>query len=416
MVILGAERAVEHRGYDAVGERAARRFPAPRVLESLLDIVDGVGKLYGSAKVVSLARIGGEVRKLREGEVDLYDPAAGVPPLDVANEVIGQIFPSELLEERDPGVRRRHNHVGLQLLTTLEHYAPYTSLSLQNTLDGRVGPYLRAELLRRTPEGVGDGPHTSPGISPGAEAEACVPDLMVHQHIRRPRGRRSGPRPDNAVHRHRTLYLRRLEPVVEQIPGAHRHEPGELPDPRHVKTPHPPRQRQLIQDVKGMPGPYPGRCRQQQGLHDRRQLSKPLPPLPVRLRVLAREPRERLVVFPGVYPRHGQGPPIRERVVRRSHRIDLVPVMLQAQLVDDAPGHQTHHVGVGGDVELGGLLPGRVGGGRPADLVTGLEYHRPQPVAGEISPRGQPIVPPADDYGLVTATHRPLLPQACDQY
>src|ERR671910_486418 len=143
---------------------------------------------------------------------------------------------------------------------------------------------------------------------------------------------------------------------------------------------------------------------------------KPFPPLPVCLRVLAREPRERLVVFLGVYPCHGQGPPIRERVVRRSHRIDLVPVMLQAQLVDDAPGHQTHHVRVRGDVELRGFLPGRVGGGRPTDLVTGLEHHRPQPVAGEISPRGQPVVPPADDYGLVTAAHHPLLPQACDQY
>src|SRR5215208_8259213 len=174
MIILGAERAVEHRGYDAVGERAARRFPAPRVLESLLDIVDGVGKLYGSAKVVSLARIGGEVRKLREGEVDLYDPAAGVPPLDVADEVIGQLPAPELLQEGDPRVRRRHNDVGLKLLAALEHHARYAPVSLQNTLDRRVGPYLSAELLRRTPQGVGDSPHTSPRVSPVAEAQAGV--------------------------------------------------------------------------------------------------------------------------------------------------------------------------------------------------------------------------------------------------
>src|SRR5829696_1307548 len=46
VVPLGAERAVEHRGYHTVRERPARRLPAPRILESLLDVVDGVGQLY----------------------------------------------------------------------------------------------------------------------------------------------------------------------------------------------------------------------------------------------------------------------------------------------------------------------------------------------------------------------------------
>src|SRR5215210_4138267 len=61
MVLLGAERAVEHRGYDAVGERPARRLPTPRVLESLLDVVDGVGQLYGPAQVLPRTGVGGEV-------------------------------------------------------------------------------------------------------------------------------------------------------------------------------------------------------------------------------------------------------------------------------------------------------------------------------------------------------------------
>src|SRR5215207_9636522 len=138
---------------------------------------------------------------------------------------MGQVFLSELLEKRDPRVCCRHDEVGLKLLTALEHHTRYAPVSLQNTLDRRVGPYLRAELLSRTPEGVGDGPHTSPRISPGAEAEACVPDLVVHQHIRRPRRRRTGPRPYNAVDGRRALYLRRFEPVVEQVPGAHGHKP-----------------------------------------------------------------------------------------------------------------------------------------------------------------------------------------------
>src|SRR5688500_6941607 len=43
VIALGAERAVEHRRYDPVGERPARRYPAPCVLERLLDVVDRVG-------------------------------------------------------------------------------------------------------------------------------------------------------------------------------------------------------------------------------------------------------------------------------------------------------------------------------------------------------------------------------------
>src|SRR3712207_2152525 len=130
----------------------------------------------------------------------------------------------------------------LQLLAIREHHAGYAPVSLQDTLDRGVGPYLGAERLRRTPQGVGNGPHASPRVSPGAETQARVPDLVVHQDVRRPGGRRTGPRPDNPVHRHRALYLRRLEPVVEQVPGAHRHQPGEFAHPRHVQTPHPPRQ------------------------------------------------------------------------------------------------------------------------------------------------------------------------------
>jgi hypothetical protein len=168
-----------------------------------------------------------------------------------------------MLQECDPRVRRRHHDIGLQLLAAFEDHAHYAPVSLQDTLDRCVDPYLRAELLCRTLQGFGDGPHTSPWVSPGAETEAGVPDLVVHQDVRRPRGRRTSPCPDDAVDRHRTLYLRRLEPVVEQVPGAHRHQSGEFAHPRHVEAPHPPRQLELIHEVERMPGPYLRRRRQQ---------------------------------------------------------------------------------------------------------------------------------------------------------
>src|SRR5215211_4258545 len=142
VVPLWAERAVEDRWYNTVGERPARRLPAPRILERLLDVVDGVGQLYGPAKVVPLTGVGGEVGQLRECQIDLDDPAAGVPPLDVPDELMGQLFPSELLQEGRLRVRRRHHEVSFELLAAREHHARYAPVFLQDTLDRRVGPYL----------------------------------------------------------------------------------------------------------------------------------------------------------------------------------------------------------------------------------------------------------------------------------
>src|SRR5215204_5590306 len=62
VVPLGAKRPVEHRGYNTVGERPARRLSAACILEGLLDVVDGVGQLYGPARVLSWTRVRGEVR------------------------------------------------------------------------------------------------------------------------------------------------------------------------------------------------------------------------------------------------------------------------------------------------------------------------------------------------------------------
>ena len=157
-----------------------------------------------------------------------------------------------------------------------------------------------------------------------------------------------------------------------------------------------------------MAGTHLRRRRQQQGLHYGREFPQPPAPLAVRLGVLARESRHGLEVFLVVGPGDGQGPSVREGVVRRPHRIYLVPVPLQTQLVYDAPRHQTHHVRVGGDVELRRLRPRRVRARRPPNLVAGLEHHRPEPVAGEVSPRRQPVVPPTDDYGIKAAPHHDL--------
>jgi hypothetical protein len=180
VVALRAERAVEHRGYDAVRERPARRLPAPRVLKSLLYVVYGVGELYGPAEMLPSSGVGVELRERREREVELDDPAARVPTLDAAHEVVGELLAPELLEEGDARVRRSHHAVGPQLLAAPEHDAHDASVPLQDALDRRLGADLSAELLGRAPQSVGDRAHPSPRVAPGAESQPGVPDLVVH--------------------------------------------------------------------------------------------------------------------------------------------------------------------------------------------------------------------------------------------
>ena len=51
--------------------------------------------------------IGGEVRQLAQGEVDLHDAAAALPVLDVADEVTRKLVASDVLQEGDLGVKAR---------------------------------------------------------------------------------------------------------------------------------------------------------------------------------------------------------------------------------------------------------------------------------------------------------------------
>ena len=69
---------------------------------------------------LSVAGIGGEVRQLAQGEVDLDHPAAGLPVLDVVDEIIGQFVAGNLIQECGTGMQCGHHQRGVDLVAVVE--------------------------------------------------------------------------------------------------------------------------------------------------------------------------------------------------------------------------------------------------------------------------------------------------------
>ena len=118
MLALRRQRPVED-GRDAdVGERCRGRVPGDGVLECVLDVVEARREDDRAAVDVRVEpRRGAELGEPIQCKVDLDGAAAGLPPPDVGEEVIGQVGRVELLEERDLRVSGGHHGVGEDLLT-----------------------------------------------------------------------------------------------------------------------------------------------------------------------------------------------------------------------------------------------------------------------------------------------------------
>ena len=119
------QRLVEGGGNDAVAEGALRRPALPGVLEGPLHVLDGRGHLHRAGVVLGHrgAGVGGEVGQLGQGQVDLDHAAPGLPPLDVLDEVVGQLGGAQVVEEGRPGMEGGHHQRGHDLLAALEHDA-----------------------------------------------------------------------------------------------------------------------------------------------------------------------------------------------------------------------------------------------------------------------------------------------------
>ncbi len=318
-------------------------------------------------------------RQSVDGEVDLHDAAARPPALDVAHEVVGQVSRADVLEEGALGVQAGDHGRRPQLLTRLEDSALDPAVRHEQRSDWRAGPDLGPEGLGAAPDGGRDRPHPALRVAPAAELTVADPaDRVVRHDVGGARLVGPGPGADDAVDRHRALHLRRLEPLVEQVRDAHRHQPRQVGDGAGVDATVAPHQSGQVGDVARRVGTDGGRHRHQEGPEHVGEPAQPLVPLLPCPGVLRRPLLDLLAGADRVVVVDRERPALGEGLVVGTHRVDLVPVPLQLQVREDRRGHQAHHVGQPGDRQLRVLRPGPLGGRRPADRGPGLQDDRPQ--------------------------------------
>ncbi len=156
-----------------------------------------------------VARVGGEVGQLGQRQVDLHDAAAGLPVLDVGDEVVGQLGARNLVEERDLRVQRGDHQRRVDLLAVLEDRAVHPAAADDEPRDPCVGADLGAEAAGRPGDRLGDRAHAAFGVAPAAElAVADVADRVVRHHVGGAGLVRAGPGADHAVDRERAFDLR----------------------------------------------------------------------------------------------------------------------------------------------------------------------------------------------------------------
>ena len=125
--------------------------------------------------------------------------------------------------------------------------------------DGRLGADLRAQGLGRTGDRVGHAAGAALGDAPGAEGAVDLAHVVVQQHVR------GTGRPDALVgaddprRGHRGLERVRLEPLLEEVRGRHRHQLDEhrllalrqLPEAAHQAGERHQRARVVLGRVRG---------------------------------------------------------------------------------------------------------------------------------------------------------------------
>ena len=228
---IGIECLVQCGGDDAVAEWCQRGSSAPGILEGRLDELHCWGHLDRTGVVLGLTatRVRREVGQLGQSQVDLHYATAGLPVLDVVDEVVGQFVARDLVQECGTGMQGGDHQRCVDLVAVVECDALNAAVAHQHFRYASLGADLGAEAAGRPGDRLRHRTHTALGITPASHlAVADVTDGVVRHDVGGAGLIGAGPRPDHAVDRQRALDLRRLEPVVEQVGDAHREQSGDV--------------------------------------------------------------------------------------------------------------------------------------------------------------------------------------------
>ena len=256
------------------------------------------------------------------------------------------------------------------------------------------------------------------GDAPGAERAVDLAHVVVEQDVGRARALDALVRADDPRRRHRRLERIGLEPLVEEVRGAHRHE---LDEDRLLAL------RELLEAAgeagQGQQRPrieagQVGRGDGQDRLDEPGHLDHQLAVFLVRLGV-ARRPAAQLADGPAVVvdppqvvaAAVGRALALVERRERAVERQDVQAVPRQLEVADDLGPEQRDDVAEDREAEAREELLGHRGAAQDVALLEDEGLHAG---AGEIGGADQAVVAAADDDRVVGLGHCSLLGRARD--
>ena len=128
------------------------------------------------------------------------------------------------LQERQVRVDARRHDVGGQVVAVLEHDADRGAVLDDDLRDRRLGADLDARLARGAGDRFGDRAGAAARQAPRAERAVDLAHVVVQQHVGGARRAHAEERADDARRRHRRLEHVGLEPLIEEVDRAHRHQ------------------------------------------------------------------------------------------------------------------------------------------------------------------------------------------------
>ena len=339
----------------------------------------------------------GEVRQRVERQVDLARRSAKLVAPDVGHELVGQVLGADHAHERQVRVDARRDDLARQVVAVVEHDADRGRVLDDDLRDARVRADLGAGFARGAGDGVGDRAGPSARESPRPERTIDLAHVVMEQHVGGPGRAHAEERADDARGGHRRLEHVGLEPLIEEVDGAHRHQLDLVVLVLVRERLEAAAEREQVHQATRIERRGVGRGHVQDRLDEPAHVDHGLAVLVVRLRVdlrMARDlaPRLRVIVDPPqiVAARHR-----RERAVERE---DLEAVPRQVELPDDLRPQQRDDVGADRELEPRKHFLGDRGA---AHQVPPLEHQHLAPGPRQVRGVDEPVVPAADDDHVI---------------
>ena len=190
-----------------------------------LHVVDARGYRDGAAQVRAGARQRGELRKRIEREVDLAGRAAKLVATHIVEELVGKDGAAPRAAGTSAVGRRSRRRSVAVISSPFSSTTPRAALSERTMMRAtRLATESRRPLRGRRGDGVGDGAGAPARQSPRPERAVDLTHVVVEQHVGRPRRAHAEKCSDDPRGGHRRLEDVGLEPLIQEIHGAHRHQ------------------------------------------------------------------------------------------------------------------------------------------------------------------------------------------------